>query len=158
MQIEGTGRFVFFAQWVTALFLPVFFFLGRGFVGAEIGWLAFIGIVYGLIVIAVLLVPPVLTLFDRDVRRARATRLFYDIASALLWLGFVVAGLTVPDAGDSGPLDTAFMTWWGISAETSAAIFAIAAGLIGLSYLATFVIAIAGIVRNVRSTRRAAAA
>jgi hypothetical protein len=152
MNIEGTGRFVFFAQWPAAVFLPVFFFIGRGFVGAEVGWLGFFGIVYGLIVLAVLLVPPVLTLFDREVRRARATRLWYDLASALLWLGFVLAGLTVPDSGDSGPLDTAFMTWFGLSAETSAALFALAAALIGLSYLAALVTAIMGIARARRAS------
>lgn len=153
MHIEGTGRFVYYAQWPVAVFLPVFFFIGRGFVGAEIGWLGFFGIVYGLIVMAVLLVPPVLTVFDREVRRARATRVAYDIASAVLWLGIVLGGLTVPDAGDSGQLDTALMTWFGISAPTSAAIFAISVGLTGLSYLATFAIAIMGIAR----ARRAAA-
>ena len=96
---------------------------------------------------ALLLVPPALTLFDGEVRRARATRLWYDIATALLWLGFVVGGLTVPDSGDSGPLDTALMVWFGISAETSAALFAVAAALIGLSYLAALVTAIRGIAR-----------
>jgi hypothetical protein len=45
MNIEGTGRFVFYAQWPVAVFLPVFFFVGRGNVGAEVGWLGFFGIV-----------------------------------------------------------------------------------------------------------------
>lgn len=151
MHIEGTGRFVFYAQWPVAVFLPVFFFIGRGSVGAEVGWLGFFGLVYGLIVIAVLLVPPALTLFDREVRRERATRLWYDIASAVLWLGFLLGSMTVPDAGDSGSLDTVFMAWFGISPETSAAIFALAAGMIGLSYVAAFVTAIMGIAHSRRS-------
>jgi hypothetical protein len=151
MNIEGTGRFVFYAQWPAAVFLPVFFFIGRGNVGAEVGWLGFFGLVYGVIVIAVLLVPPALTLFDREVRRARATRLRYDIATAVLWLGFLLGGMTVPDAGDSGALDTVFMAWFGISAETSAALFALAAALIGLAYLAAFVTAVMGIARSRRA-------
>lgn len=151
MRIEGTGRFVFWGQWPAALFLPVFFFIGRGYVGAEVGWLGFFGIVYGLIVIAVLLVPPALTLFDREVRRARATRLGYDIATAVLWLALVVAGLTVPDAGDSGPLDSAFTTWFGISAQASAAVFAVAAGATGLAYLAALVTAGMGIAHDRRA-------
>ncbi|MGN8552893.1 UNVERIFIED_CONTAM: hypothetical protein OHV15_09935 [Microbacterium sp. SLM126] len=150
MHIEGTGRFVFYAQWPVAVLLPVFFFVGRGNVGAGVGWLGFFGLVYGVIVIAVLLVPPALTLFDREVRRERATRLWYDIASAVLWLGFLIGGMTVPDAGDSGSLDTVFMAWFGISAETSAALFALAAGVIGLSYVAAFVTAIMGIARSRR--------
>jgi hypothetical protein len=148
MHIEGTGRFVFYAQWPVAVFLPVLFFIGRGNLGAEVGWLGFFGIVYGLIVIALLLVPPVITLFDPEVRRARSTRLFYDIASAVLWLGIVLGALTVPDSGDSGPLDTVLMAWFGITAQTSAALFAIAAGLIGLSYLAQLVLAVMGVTRG----------
>ena len=96
-------------------------------------------------------VPPTLTLFDREVRRERATRLWYDIATAVLWLGFLLGGMTVPDAGDSGTLDTVFMAWFGISAETSAALFALAAALIGLAYLAAFVTAIMGITRSRRT-------
>ena len=153
MHIEGTGRFVFYAQWPVAVFLPVLFFIGRGNLGAEVGWLGFFGIVYGLIVIALLLVPPAITLFDPEVRRSRSTRLHYDIASAVLWLGIVLGALTVPDAGDSGPLDTVLMSWFGITAQTSAALFAIAAGLIGLAYLAQLVLAVRGVVRG-----RAAAA
>ena len=148
MHIEGTGRFVYYAQWPVAVFLPVLFFIGRGNLGAGVGWLGFFGLVYGLAVIALLLVPPALTLFDREVRRGRATRLYYDIPSAVLWLGFVLGALTVPDAGDSGPLDTVLMAWFGITAETSAALFAIAAGLIGLAYLATLVVAVMGIARG----------
>ncbi|MHC2998391.1 class I SAM-dependent methyltransferase [Microbacterium sp. HJ5] len=148
MHIEGTGRFVYYAQWPVAVFLPVFFFLGRGNLGAGVGWLGFFGLVYGLIVIALLLVPPALTLFDREVRRERATRLSYDIASAVLWLGFLLGALTVPDAGDSGPLDTVLMAWWGITAQTSAALFAISAALIGLAYLAQLVLAVRGIARG----------
>lgn len=148
MHIEGTGRFVFYAQWPVAVFLPVLFFIGRGNLGAEVGWLGFFGIVYGLIVIALLLVPPAITLFDPEVRRQRATRLHYDIASAVLWLGIVLGALTVPDSGDSGPLDTVLMSWFGITAQTSAALFAIAAGLIGLSYLAQLVLAVMGVTRG----------
>lgn len=148
MHIEGTGRFVYYAQWPVAVFLPVLFFIGRGNLGAGVGWLGFFGLVYGLVVIALLLVPPALTLFDREVRRGRATRLYYDIASAVLWLGFVLGALTVPDASDSGPLDTVLMAWFGITAETSAALFAISAGLIGLAYLAVLVLAVMGIARG----------
>ena len=148
MHIEGTGRFVYYAQWPVAVFLPVFFFIGRGNVGAQVGNLGFFGLVYGVIVIALLLVPPLLTLFDPEVRRARATRLHYDIASAVLWLGFLLAGVTVPDADDSGQLDSVLMAWFGITAETSAALFAISAALIGLAYIVAAAFAIRGIARG----------
>ncbi|MDY0908263.1 hypothetical protein [Microbacterium sp. CFBP9034] len=154
MHIEGTGRIVFYAQWAMALLLPVFFFLGRGAVGAELGWMAIVGIVYGAVVVGLLLIPPVLTLFDTEVRRARATRVRYDLASAVLWLGFVLGGLTVPDSGDSGHLNSALMSWWNITEETSQALFVISAVLVGLAYLAMLVLAVWGIVIG----RRAAAA
>jgi len=155
MHIEGTGRVVFYAQWALALLLPLFFFLGRGSVGAELGWMAIVGIVYGAIVVALLLVPPILTLFDAEVRRARATRVRYDIASAVLWLGFVLGGLTVPDSGDSGHLDSVLMSWWNITYETSQALFVISAVLIGLAYVTTIVLAIMGIVHGRRAVPRA---
>ncbi|MET0734119.1 MAG: hypothetical protein ABWY55_00520 [Microbacterium sp.] len=149
MQIARSGRFVFVAQWVAAVVLPFLFFFGRGFVGAGVGWLGFFGFVYGLFVILVLLVPPVMTLFDRTVRREKRTRLAYDIASFVLWGAFIVASLTVPDAGDGPALDSALTAWTGggISQEASTVIFTVAGILIGLAYLATVVTAVIGIAR-----------
>lgn len=158
MNLSRSGRFVFVAQWVFAVLLPVFFFIGRGFVGAEMGWLAVIGVVYGLVVIVVLLLPPVLTLCDREVRRARRTRTAYDVASWVLWAAFVVAALTVPDAGDGGHLDTALTTWTGgaVDDAASTAIYSATAWVIGLAYLATFVIALVGIARVRKAAQDAA--
>ena len=149
MRIARSGRFVFVAQWVAAVLLPLFFFLGRGLVGAEIGWTGIVGVVYGLVVVAILLVPPIMTLFDRTVRREKETRFGYDISSFVLWAAFVLAALTVPDSDDSGPLDSAVTTWsgGGISSETSEAVFGVAAALIGLAYLAAVVFGIIGIAR-----------
>ena len=149
MQIARTGRFVFVAQWVAAVLLPLFFFLGRGLVGAQIGWMGIIGIVYGLLVVAILLVPPIMTLFDRTVRREKTTRFGYDVSTFVLWGAFLLASLTVPDSGDSGHLDSAVTTWSGgaISYETSEAIFTVAAIVIGLAYLAIVVFAVLGIAR-----------
>ena len=150
MRFAGTGRFVFVAQWVFAVLLPVFFFLGRGLLGAEIGWVGILGIVYGIFVILVLLVPPLLTLFDTQGRRARSTRLGYDVASIVLWLALLVGALTVPDSGDSGHLDSALSTWTGMSYETSEAIFYGTAAAIGLAYLAQVVLAVMAVVRGRR--------
>lgn len=149
MHIARSGRFVFVAQWVAAVLLPLFFFLGRGLVGAQIGWMGIVGIVYGVVVVAILLVPPIMTLFDRTVRRERRTRFGYDLSSFVLWGAILLAALTVPDSGDSGHLDSAVTTWSGgaISYETSQAIFTVAAILIGLAYLAAIVFAVIGIAR-----------
>jgi predicted RND superfamily exporter protein len=149
MRIARSGRFVFIGQWVAAVLLPVFFFLGRGLVGAELGWMAIIGIVYGLLVVAVLLVPPIMTLFDRTVRRRKATRVGYDIATFVLWAAFILAALSVPDSGDSGHLDSALTRWTGgaITYEASSMVFTVAAFVLGLAFLATVVFAIMGIAR-----------
>lgn len=148
MRFAGTGRFVWVAQWVFGALLPVFFFLGRGWIGADIGWLAIVGILYGVLTILALCVPPLLTMFDPEARKKRSTRVGYDIASIVLWLSIIVGALTVPDSGDSGHLDSALSTWTGMSYETSAVIFYGTAVVIGLAYLAAFVLAIVGIVRG----------
>lgn len=150
MRFAGSGRFVFIAQWVLAVLLPIFFFIGRDWVGADVGWLGLVGIVYGVFTILLLLVPPLLTLFDPEARRRRATRMGYDIATILLWLTIAVGALTVPDSGDSGHLDSALTTWTGISYETSEAIFYATAIVLGIAYLAAFVLAVMGIVRGRR--------
>ena len=119
MRIARSGRFVFVAQWVAAVLLPVFFFIGRGLVGAQLGWLSVLGVVYGLFAIAILMVPPIMTLFDRTVRRSKTTRFGYDIASFALWSRrILVASLTVPDAGDGGHLDSALTAWTGEASAT----------------------------------------
>ena len=94
--------------------------------------------------------PPLLTLFDPEARKKRATRLGYDVATILLWLTILVGALTVPDSGDSGHLDSALASWTGISYETSAAIFYATSVVLGIAYLAAFVLAVVGIVRGRR--------
>lgn len=158
MQIAGSGRFFFILQWVAAVMLPAFVFLGRGFVGAELGWMAIIGIVYGIFVILLMLVPAILTLFDRDVRKARATRTAYGIATLVLWIALVLAGLTIPDSGDSGHLRSAFSVWFGMSYEASSAVFSVAFAVAVAAWVASVVLAIVGIVRSVAVSRAAAAA
>ena len=80
-----SGRFVFVAQWVFAVLLPIFFFIGRGVVGAQLGWLSVLGVIYGFFVIVLLLVPPMMTLFDRTVRRQKRTRWGYALSTIVLW-------------------------------------------------------------------------
>lgn len=157
MQLATTGRFVFIAQWVAAFVLPAFFFVGRAFVGAEAGWLVVLGVVYGLFLILFLLLPPLLTVFDRDVRAAKRTRRGYDVASFVLWGAIVLAALTVPDAGDGPPLDSAVTTWTAgaISQEASGVIFSVVGVVWIIAYLATIVLAIGGIVVSRRKRGQA---
>ena len=154
MQISGSGRFVYVAQWVLAVLLPVFFFIGRGLVGGELGWLSVVGIFLGLIMIAALLIPPVITRFDREVREQRSTRVAYSVASWALWVALLVGALSVPDEADGGALDTALTTWTGgaIDDAASGVIFAVAGVAMLVAYLGQLALAIAGAVRS-RSAR-----
>lgn len=154
MQLAPSGRMIFVAQWIAAVFLPVFVFIGRGFVGAQLGWMSVLGVVYGAFLILLLAIPPVVALFDTVARRARSARQSYAISSAVLWLALVVMGLTIPDAGDSGHLDTALMAWFGMSYEASVIVFSIALAIGIVAWLTALGTAIGGIV----SARRAPAA
>lgn len=148
MQFAASGRVVVIAQWVLAVFLPVFVFLGRGFVGAELGWMAVIGVVYGWIFIVLLLIPPIITLFDTEARRSGTVRELYAVFLALLWFGLLLAGLTIPDSGDSGHLRSALSAWTGASYELSSAVFNAGAGVAALAWIASVVVAVMGAIRG----------
>ena len=136
MQIVESGRWVRIAQWVLAVLLPVFVVVGRGLVGAELGWMAVVGIVYGAPLILLLLLPPIATLFDRTAKAARSVRRHYRTACWVQWGGLLLAGLTIPDSGDSGHLLSALSRWTGLSYEVSEVLFyaAMAAALIGWAF------------------------
>ena len=139
------------AQWVLAVLLPVFVWVGRGLVGAELGWMAVIGIaVYGLPMILLLMLPPVVTLFDRTTRPARTVRRSYAVATRVQWGAMVLGGLTIPDAGDSGHLPSALSRWTGLSYEVSESVFYVAFGVLVLAWLAALVAAIVGVVASRR--------
>lgn len=153
MRITGAGRFVYVAQWVLAVLLPAFFFVGRGLVGAELGWLSVVGLIFGVLMILALLIPPIITRLDRDVRQQRATRSGYVVASWVLWAALIIGGLSVPDEADGGALDTALTSWTAgaIDDAASRAIFAVSGIVMLVAYLAQLGLAIAGAARS-RST------
>jgi hypothetical protein len=153
MQFAASGRVVVIAQWVLAVLLPAFVFLGRGLVGAELGWMAVVGVVYGWIFIVLLLVPPLITLFDTEARRSGTVRELYAVFTAIIWFGLLLAGVTIPDSGDSGHLTSALSAWTGVSYEVSSAVFNAGAGVAALAWIAAGVVAVLGAVRG----RRAAA-
>jgi hypothetical protein len=152
MRLSPSGRFVFIAQWPAALVLPLFLIVGRGLVGAELGWLAVLGILYGLVLVAGMLVPPVLAVIDGTVRAARRTRTAYDVLTFTVWGAFVVAGLTAPDSDDAGHLRSALTVWTGgaVGYDASEAVFAVAFVVLVLGWIALLGVSIAGIVRGSR--------
>jgi hypothetical protein len=121
--------------------------------------MAVIGIWFGLPLLAAMYLGPVLTLFDREVRTAKATRTAYSLASGALWLAAIVTALAVVDGGDDGEVGSALTVWTagGFSVDASEALM-IGAGFVAIIvWVATIVLAIAGIVRD-RAGRRAPAA
>lgn len=153
MLATGAGRFTFVAQWILAVLLPAFVYLGRGLVGAELGWMAVIGIaVYGLPTILALLAPPLVTLADRRLRPARTVGRWYLVATWVLWGALLVAGLTIPDAGDNGHLPSALSRWTGLSYEYSEGVFYLAFAVAVLAWLAALVTAVLDAARSRRPT------
>ncbi|MFB8386292.1 hypothetical protein ACFC3F_04020 [Microbacterium sp. NPDC055910] len=155
MHIAPSGRFVFVAQWILALLLPLFVVIGRGLVGSPLGWMMVIGIWFGLFGIVALYVPPVLTLFDREVRAAKATRVVYSAATWVLWVALVVFALTLVDGGDDGEPGSALTVWTGDAVSDDASnLIALIAALVGfVALVAALAFAIAGIIRGRRQTR-----
>ena len=157
MRIARSGRFVFVAQWFLTLLLLCFVAFGRGFVGSPLGWMAVIAIWMGLPLILAAYVPPLLTLFDRDVRAAKATRTAYSITSWVLWGALVFTGIVLVDGGDDGVSGSALTVWTGGAVGTDASYaLMLVGGLVAIAaWVATVVAAIAGIVsaRRSRSAR-----
>ncbi|MDF2574921.1 MAG: hypothetical protein K0S05_1833 [Agromyces sp.] len=148
MRIARSGRFVYVAHWPAAVVLPLFFVVGRGLVGSELGFMVVIGMVFAPLAIVVLLVPPVLTQFDRESRRAYATRLGYDVASFVLWGACVLAALSVEDSFGFAGARSALSVWLGISSADSEAVFGAAVVVMGASYVAAVLLAIRGVARG----------
>jgi hypothetical protein len=123
MRITSAGRFVFVAQWFFAPLLPYFIVSGRVMVGSVPGWLTIVGWIYAIPVVALLLIPPIVTLFDRQAERERSTRLAYVVSSWILWSALSVMGLAVPDADDTGAGYSALSAWSGISLDVSVSLF-----------------------------------
>lgn len=158
MQITRSGRFVFVAQWVAAFVLPLFVIIGRGLIGSPLGWMMVIGIWFGLLGVVAMYIPPILTLFDGEVRRQRATRRAYTISTWVVWIALLVLAITIVDGGDSGGVGSALTVWTGdaVSDDVSNGIALVALLVAFVALAAACVLAIVGIVRSAKSSRTAA--
>lgn len=152
MQSSLSGRVAFIAQWIVPVVFTFFLFWGRAFVGAELGWLSVVGILFAIVMVVLLYIAPVLTIFDRDVRPTGTARSSYAMVSLLLWIALFVMAISVPDQADGPPLPTALTVWThgGISVEMSSFIFTLAFVFGAIMWVATITLAIMGIVRSRR--------
>jgi hypothetical protein len=146
MQMSGSGRFVFYAQWFLAVLLPVFIVIGRLLVGSYAGWLTVIGWIYAVPLIIVLLIPPIITRFDREARAVKSVRSAYAASSWMLWAALLVVGLAIPDQADSSESGSALTAWTGgaLSVEASTVIAGGAFVLAALAWLVQLITAITG--------------
>lgn len=146
------GRVAFIVQWIAPVVLPFFLFWGRVFVGAPLGWLAVVGVVYAAVMLVALYIAPILTIYDRDVRPIASTRNSYATVSWMLWVAVIVMALSVPDQADSPPFPAALTVWTdgGVSAEMASFIFTLASVFALIMWIATIALAIVGIVRSRR--------
>ncbi|PZU44254.1 MAG: hypothetical protein DI566_12515 [Microbacterium sp.] len=148
MQFASFGRFVFIAQWILAVLLPIWVVIGRGLVGAPLGWWVVFGAIYGIAFVIGLLVPPVIALFDSPARQRATVRTGYAVSMIAVWVPMFLSGLAVPDGGDDGVVGSALTNWTGMSDDTSMIIFLLCGAIAFVAWLAALVFAIASIVRG----------
>lgn len=159
MKPTSLGRFVFIVQWIAPILLPIWIIFGRIVIGSPMGWMMVIGVIYGGFLLVGLFVPAILTLFDRDVRRAASTRRAYSISALVTWFALLLVGVTLPDGGDSGEVGSALTVWTGgaISSDTTSVLTGLLVVIVLVGLVAMVVTAIVGIVRAHR-TREVATA
>lgn len=152
MQRSLSGRIVFIVQWIAPVVLTFFLFWGRAFVGAELGWMSVVGVVFAVLMLIALYIAPVLTVFDRDVRPTATARASYTFVNYLLWGGLFVMAITIPDAADGPPLPGALTVWTrgGVGIEMSSFLFTLAFVFTAIMWVTTITLAILGIVRSRR--------
>lgn len=154
MQIAVGHRWVAVWQWVFAFALPAFVLVGRSLLGAELGWMAVIGlVVYAAPTVLGLLLPPVLTLFDGQARAARGVRRSYALACYVMWGGLLLAGLSIPDSGDNGHLLSVMSRWLGLSYQASEVVFYLALMAAVIAWALSLAVAISGITLSRRASR-----
>lgn len=141
------GAIVWTLQWPLAVLLPVFVFFGRGLLGAEIGWMGAVGLLIGPILLILLLIPPILSVFDLEARRAAAAPRNYAVASVVLWMAMIVAGLALSDGGDVRPFPSSLERWTGMGPDAAAAIVGAAVVIGTAAWIGMLITAIRGIVR-----------
>lgn len=154
MQIAVRHRWVNVWQWILAVVLPAFVIVGRALLGAELGWMAVVGIVvYAAPTVLALLLPPVLTRFDRQAREAGGVRRTYAISCFVLWGGLFLAGLSIPDSGDNGHLRSVVSRWFGVSYEVSEVVFYVALMAAVIAWAVSLAVAASGIAVSRRPAR-----
>lgn len=151
---DRLGRFVFVAQWVAVIVLPIWVALGRYVVGDQPGWFSVLFLFFGAPLMAlVLLIAPIVCVSSRSIRRARAVPFGFAVASVALWVLVLLASAFIVDAGDAWGPNSIAMTVLGIEAYSPGmdVIEEIGRWLIGVAvvaWLVSIVLLIAALTRR----------
>ncbi|GAA3671114.1 hypothetical protein GCM10022202_36830 [Microbacterium marinilacus] len=142
-------------QWFLAVIMPFFAVFGRVLFTGELGWLGVIGLLFSPIGAILLLVPPLVALFDREARRLGSVRVAYAWATVAIWVALFAFSLTAPDSSDAHPYPSPLQVLTGIGSGTSMAVTTVVVTVAAAGWLLALGVAIAGIVRSRRSDARA---
>lgn len=147
-----TNRFVRIFQWIAPVLLPAFILVGRGLLGAPLGWMLVIGVVLAPLATIAMYVPPVVFVFDREAAAARKSRLWYDVANYVLWSALIVVGLSLQDGGDTGDYGSVLSTWGVLDHGGAEVVFVIALIVSVLAWVGVLVAAIMAVVLSRRGS------
>ena len=145
MQLAPGGRGVAVAQWFLAVLLPVWMVIGRAILGAQLGWMVVLGILWGPVLVVLLLVPPIVTLFDAAARRAGGVRQAYAVSMYVVWGALFLSGFAIVDADDAALGSSLVTQWTALSEDVSDVLFLVLLGVALLGWVAAIVAAALGI-------------
>ncbi|MGO2750447.1 MAG: hypothetical protein ACTIA6_10395 [Pseudoclavibacter sp.] len=150
MGFARSGRVIAVLQWFLAVVMPFFALFGRMLFTGELGWLGLFGIVFSPIAAVLLLVPPILTRFDREATRRRSVRSAYVWGTAASWVALFAIALTAPDSGDIRPYLSPLQMLTGIGPDATTVVTIGLGAVAAAGWLLAVGVAIAGIVRSRR--------
>lgn len=147
MREARLGRVVFVLQWFVLLMWG-WVVIGRAALGVEIGWIAVVGIFYSVFIVPLLYLPPVLTLFDRESRRAGVVPRGYAIATLIVWAALFAMAFFVPDASDVASSPSWASRVLGLSDDASGIVLTVTFGVAALAWVFAVFYAIGGIAQS----------
>lgn len=143
-----TNRFVRIFQWIAPVLFLGFVVLGRGLLGAPLGWMAAIGIFVAPVAMIAMYASAIVFIFDRDAAAAKTSRLGYDIPSYVLWAALIVMGFTLQDGGDDGIYGSVLSEWGVLSDDATLTAFAVALPIAAAAWFGTLIAAIVCVVHS----------
>ncbi|WP_424466785.1 hypothetical protein [Pseudoclavibacter helvolus] len=150
MGFGRSGRVIAVLQWFLAVVMPFFAVFGRLLFTGDLGWLGLFGVVFSPIAAIFLIVPPILTRFDREATRRRGVRTAYVWGTVTTWVALFAIALTAPDSGGTRPMLAPLQLLTGMSPDATTIVTLGLGAVAGAGWLLAVGVAIAGIARSRR--------